>query len=434
MSKEVEAQKIVDSIHAELESFGLFRGVSSVAQAELCDVLLGIVSPATANKAEVEPLTATHGPIHLTNRKTAEIAKTDYNIIGYVLRREDGDAVCISAESAVRWLPEAHYWRLMHEQDGSLFATPPATTGASTVPHWYDSPQSALGGKTAREGYAANPEYAHLQPVGASTVLTDERIEQVSHERDALATAIRDAAVKAGIARADAALTGPHLLMLADDMASVIAAQAGQVAPTEATRPLSDSNARFAIDAAIMFGREGVNRPPTDDHWLFEYWNIGQQLAQLGATSGWDNVTPIAAAGQVAVPEGRQALVNEALSAARELGDREYAHAHSLGKGGPGVKAKVLAAEERVVKAITALAAPAEAQQAPATDALDAARYRWLCEHGHERMPEAVLQVVDAAHYEGEQIPKNLIDQVIDKERAAQASTAGERSQEGGAA
>lgn len=214
-------------------------------------------------------------------------------------------------------------------------------------------------------------------------------------------------------------------------LAAPVAAQAGQVAPTEATRPLSDSNARFAIDAAIMFGREGVNRPPTDDHWLFEYWNIGQQLAQLGATSGWDNVTPIAAAGQVAVPEGRQALVNEALSAARELGDREYAHAHSLGKGGPGVKAKVLAAEERVVKAITALAAPAEAQQAPATDALDAARYRWLCEHGHERMPEAVLQVVDAAHYEGEQIPKNLIDQVIDKERAAQASTAGEREKGG---
>lgn len=66
--------------------------------------------------------TATHGPLHLTNRKTAEIASTDYNIVGYVLRREDGDAVCISAESAVRWLPQAHYWRLMHEQDGSLFA------------------------------------------------------------------------------------------------------------------------------------------------------------------------------------------------------------------------------------------------------------------------------------------------------------------------
>lgn len=34
---------------------------------------------------------------------------------------------------------------------------------AKSDPHWYDSPQSALGGKTAREGYAANPEYANQQ-------------------------------------------------------------------------------------------------------------------------------------------------------------------------------------------------------------------------------------------------------------------------------
>jgi hypothetical protein len=32
--------------------------------------------------------------------------------------------------------------------------------GSFTAPHWYDCPQSALGGKTAREGYAANPAYA----------------------------------------------------------------------------------------------------------------------------------------------------------------------------------------------------------------------------------------------------------------------------------
>jgi len=71
---------------------------------------------------EVAPLTATHGPVCLTNRKTVDIAGRGYNIVGYVLRREDGEVVCISAESAVRWLPKAHYWRLMHEQDGSLFA------------------------------------------------------------------------------------------------------------------------------------------------------------------------------------------------------------------------------------------------------------------------------------------------------------------------
>lgn len=84
--------------------------------------------PVAASRREAP--TATHGPLHLTNRKTAEIAATDYKIVGYVLRREDGEAVCISAESTVRWLPQAHYWRLMHEQGGSLFATPaPASAG-----------------------------------------------------------------------------------------------------------------------------------------------------------------------------------------------------------------------------------------------------------------------------------------------------------------
>ncbi len=75
---------------------------------------------------------------------------------------------------------------------------------------------------------------------------------------------------------------------------------------------------------------------------------------------------------------------------------------------------------------VAAPAAPAVVQQAPAADALDAARYRWLCQHGHERMPEAVLEAMDAAHYEGEPMPKDLIDQVIDKERAVLWAPKGE--------
>jgi len=58
---------------------------------------------------------------------------------------------------------------------------------------------------------------------------------------------------------------------------------------------MAQSNARFAIDGAIQYGRENRNEPPGTDHWLYEYWNIGRQLAQLGAT-GWDNVTPAPAA------------------------------------------------------------------------------------------------------------------------------------------
>jgi hypothetical protein len=39
---------------------------------------------------------------------------------------------------------------------------PEAKRESSDEPHWLDSPQSALGGKTAREGYLANHAYAHL--------------------------------------------------------------------------------------------------------------------------------------------------------------------------------------------------------------------------------------------------------------------------------
>lgn len=73
-------------------------------------------------------------------------------------------------------------------------------------------------------------------------------------------------------------------------------ARAGSAAPTGKDTPesMANSNARFAIDGAIQYGRENRNPPPSADHWLAEYWNIGRQLAKLGET-GWDNVTPLAA-------------------------------------------------------------------------------------------------------------------------------------------
>lgn len=55
--------------------------------------------------------------------------------------------------------------------------------------------------------------------------MSDE-LKRITHERDTLAAAIRDAAVKAGIARADARLAGPLLVMLCDDLASVALAEA----------------------------------------------------------------------------------------------------------------------------------------------------------------------------------------------------------------
>ncbi|WP_240804924.1 hypothetical protein [Cupriavidus oxalaticus] len=58
---------------------------------------------------------------------------------------------------------------------------------------------------------------------------------------------------------------------------------------------IAQQDARFAIDGAIAYGRMGTNQPPAG-HWLTEYWSIGQQLAELGKTSAWDNQTPVDAA------------------------------------------------------------------------------------------------------------------------------------------
>lgn len=44
-------------------------------------------------------------------------------------------------------------------------------------------------------------------------------------------------------------------------------------------QPMSEQDARFAIDGAINWGYEGMHKPPTDDHWLMPYWVIGRKLA-----------------------------------------------------------------------------------------------------------------------------------------------------------
>ncbi|MFS2103583.1 hypothetical protein [Ralstonia sp. Ralssp135] len=62
--------------------------------------------------------------------------------------------------------------------------------------------------------------------------------------------------------------------------------------------PAERSASVCAVDGAIAYGRMGVNRPP-DGHWLTEYWSIGQQLAELGKTSAWDNQTPVESAPSV---------------------------------------------------------------------------------------------------------------------------------------
>jgi hypothetical protein len=75
------------------------------------------------------------------------------------------------------------------------------------------------------------------------------------------------------------------------NLSSIIATVTHAAAPA-VPAPVHEQVARDAIGGAIAYGRMGVNPPPSPDHWLNEYWQIGRQLAKLGETSAWDNVTP----------------------------------------------------------------------------------------------------------------------------------------------
>jgi hypothetical protein len=62
-----------------------------------------------------------------------------------------------------------------------------------------------------------------------------------------------------------------------------------------------------AIGGAILKGRMNVDMPPTPEHWLSEFWQIGRQLAEYGKT-GIDNInppdaTPAASSESVDTPE-----------------------------------------------------------------------------------------------------------------------------------
>jgi len=62
-------------------------------------------------------------------------------------------------------------------------------------------------------------------------------VERLTHERDALATAISDAAKKAGIWNGEVALTGPHLIMFANDLAECAITAQGDAPVAVQLRP-----------------------------------------------------------------------------------------------------------------------------------------------------------------------------------------------------
>lgn len=84
------------------------------------------------------------------------------------------------------------------------------------------------------------------------------------HERDMLANAIADAAIKAGIIRPDASLTGPMLMMLCDDMAEIIRANSTPAAAPAATINMPPRMTE-AASVQQLLGRFGVyGRVPAD--------------------------------------------------------------------------------------------------------------------------------------------------------------------------
>lgn len=98
-------------------------------------------------------------------------------------------------------------WRINHSHDGGLVVSGPI--GGCVVFAGRGRIADRVLHAIANDLLAAAPAAGMNPPV--------------DQERDMLAQAIRDAAVKAGIARADAAMTGPMLLLLCDDLANAAA-------------------------------------------------------------------------------------------------------------------------------------------------------------------------------------------------------------------
>lgn len=82
--------------------------------------------------------------------------------------------------------------------------------------------------------------------------------DRAAQERDTLAQAIRDAAVRAGICRDDVSLTGPQLTMLCADMADALTTKAAPAA----AQAQPDSGALESLSVAELLCRAGRDSDP----------------------------------------------------------------------------------------------------------------------------------------------------------------------------
>lgn len=123
-----------------------------------------------------------------------------------------------------------------------------------------------------------------------------------THERGMLATAIADAAIKAGIARPDAAMTGPLLIMLAGDLAECaqLARPADLAGLTrydmvdwkeDGTMMCEEADGDYLLFADVQAMLASATAPSTDERAKYDAWaadNLPQYFGLVAPT--WEQV------------------------------------------------------------------------------------------------------------------------------------------------
>lgn len=72
------------------------------------------------------PASPNTGAVSLFDRKLGHLQSQGFEVVGRILHKDGQYALF---DESCRWLTQPQYWRLMHEQDGSLFATPSPSKG-----------------------------------------------------------------------------------------------------------------------------------------------------------------------------------------------------------------------------------------------------------------------------------------------------------------
>lgn len=129
-------------------------------------------------------------------------------------------------------------------------------------------------GRSARERIRArNALETAISGAKWSGVTQDEQIKML---REALTEALW------AVGRGDIGVYKGSIVSLGEKALAATAAQQQEV-PTAQTEqqpePVHLQNARFSIDGAIELGKQGVGKPPSDNHWLMPYWQMGAELA-----------------------------------------------------------------------------------------------------------------------------------------------------------